>query len=78
MYGVVIVLYVYVVQLFYDDVGKVEVIKRIVEALRSVRDAGAFIGVRVIGNLVVDVCEVVIVMFGELKFKVLIGVDIVE
>ena len=65
-HGAAIALYAHAAQLFYDDAGKVEAIKRIVEALRSVRDAGAFIGARAIGNLAADVREAAIAMLGEL------------
>ena len=77
-HGAAIALYAHAAQLFYDDAGKVEAIKRIVEALRSVRDAGAFIGARAIGNLAADVREAAIAMLGELKSKALTGADIAE
>ena len=53
--GGIIALYGHAAQVFCDDEGKVRAIEKIVSALSGVKDNGAFIGARSIGNLAADV-----------------------
>ena len=77
-HGGAIALYGHAAQLFCDASGKAEAIKHIVAALRNVRDAGAFIGARAIGNLATDVREEAIGMLAELKSKAFSSEDVDE
>ena len=76
--GAAIALYAHAAQLFCDDAGKLAAIERIVEALRCVRDAGAFVGARAVGNLAADVRDAAIAMLPGLKKSAFTGTDVSE
>lgn len=73
--GGAMALYGHAGQLFYDDAGKIAAIEKIVEALKSVKDAGAFIGARAIGNLAADVREAACGMIDGLKTRAFTGAN---
>ena len=76
--GGIIALYGHAAQVFCDDEGKVRAIEKIVSALSGVKDNGAFIGARSIGNLAADVRERAIEMLIGFKALALESDDVIE
>ena len=70
-HGGILAFYGHAAQLFEDDEGKVRAMTNMVAALKNVRDAGAFIGARALGNLAMDSKDAAIAMVGDLQTKAL-------